>query len=280
MEKTAGLLGVLVAVCALGGTQAVGAQAEAPRGACPELLPFNKALGALPPDFEAHDLTQVIQCATPPEKDEFETTEQFKARVAALNAPIPPTVAFAYVDLAEPTYPGVLGYVADAGHFEIKLTRRSGIMGSARNRDLVSLSRKLLSEDKSPASNAFGVTVEVTSRSYERLGIALPPNNDPRIFRSQFDVAWAFQVSMPPERARAMKDSIRLLLVCEPASATDGPLVVENMDASEATISNPTSFIESQKYLAVRSAELWVYDVTSGAVLLKAPLEPNLRPRR
>jgi hypothetical protein len=81
---------------------------------------------------------------------------------------------------------------------------------------------------------------------------------------------------MAPERARAMKESIRLLFVCEPDTSS-GDVLVENLDGSSATIRNPTSYIERQKYLAVRSAELWVYDGTSGEVLLKETLQPTKR---
>ncbi len=237
--------------------------AGAPDVACASLVPFDTALTALQPGFRGHDLGSVLECGTWPMKDEFETTAQYNARLARL-VHLPAVLAFPY-DLDQSLRS--LRYDADAARFELTVKK-----GDLKLRDSVSLSHTKLLERTYAGGNAFGAVRTITRIEYRTLGVALPAREIG--YRPPELVGWSFQIPIPLERARALKDGIRVLVVCEPDASLGRALVVENVDTLTPTISTPVDYEDNQYYLSVRWAQVWVYDDRTGEILLKADLAP------
>ena len=142
-------------------------------------------------------------------------------------------------------------------------------------------------------SNAFGATREVTSYRAAQYGLALvnqqefgsSRHDDNRYniktpLTSVREVSIAIQI--PPDKARALKDNIGVLLLCKPSLyksdakiklRVGNDLIFENTFYSEATIDSPTSLSYDRKYINVEVLSIWVYDIRTGEILSKKQLK-------
>jgi hypothetical protein len=73
------------------------------------------------------------------------------------------------------------------------------------------------------------------------------------------------RIRVSPDRAAALKETIRALIVCKLAA----PYSSEGLSETKATIDNPTRMSIDRYYLHVQPLAVWFYDWQTGQIIAK-----------
>jgi hypothetical protein len=215
---------------------------------------FDLSATALPAGFAGEDVATVYRSYLVQPKGEFETTEQFEARKAAVEPALHALVV-----------PGPsVSYDADQGRFLVKVRTiqacdRAGCGPLLTLRDDFELVRTY------EASNAFGATVKVSEIRKDIWGALLPKSGS---------LAIELGLAMEPSRAEQMKERLGMIaLVRTGPESGVVPLLANDEDSGfeheEATISSPRDVTTHYHLFRATPVGYWLFDRESGNVLGK-----------
>ena len=260
------LMGILSAAVGLLAQTPVASKSKGP--ASPGYLhgPIPQNPTSLGPGFLGHDIRAVIanfEKSAPGPKSEFETTEQYEARLATskhnqqqyvfVNDPI----VDAYYVGDELNDPGEFVYNADGHRFfrTIKMYHLQGVIDG-----VFVLRSNTTATGQYVATNAFGVRKVVTrfvKNVYEL-----------RVTDGYFVVGdrdWSINIAVPMQvtEAISLKNHLRLAFVC----TISGSEVKREDQTIEATASDPREVQLHEIGLPVRIDKLWVFDSRTGGII-------------
>jgi len=238
---------------------------------------FDQTSWSLPPKFQGDDPKRMANRFSNVTKSEFETTAQFEQRKQAAA----PSGDLVFVIPPAPfeTKTGwEAKYDADAQKLRI-IVRFYGYVEDDHQRHVntLELRSEAYSAGEHLATNAFGAVTEVSSSVGQRYGIAVSPDHwlfEKHIMENghKFEAdnlsdlpIYRLNVSMPAEKAAALKPNLSLLFVCRLTE----PKLITQLGGHEATLDAPYESAISSEYFPVEVKQVWVYDLSSGKVLLK-----------
>jgi len=238
---------------------------------------FDQTSWSLPPKFQGDDPKRMANRFSNVTKSEFETTAQFEQRKQAAA----PSGDLVFVIPPAPfeTKTGwEAKYDADAQKLRI-IVRFYGYVEDDHQRHVntLELRSEAYSAGEHLATNAFGAVTEVSSSVGQRYGIAVSPDHwlfEKHIMENghKFEAdnlsdlpIYRVNVSMPAEKAAALKPNLSLLFVCRLTE----PKLITQLGGHEATLDAPYESAISSEYFPVEVKQVWVYDLSSGKVLLK-----------
>ena len=226
--------------------------------------------GTVTPHFMGHNLDALLDAMDPTkfEKDEFETTEQFQTRKAAMKSPgsLPSGSLLAFV--FSPDGPIDIRYDADARRFIVQPKfepQRKDILGKSGDPYGAALiwSSEIHSREYT-GENAMGASVSVTSFQGSKSAVAVPiPANWGREREREDVPAPALSIPSSPDQARALKSNLRILITG--TIAPEG--YAKGTSYGVATFSSPTEHLIDYRYLRITPRELWVFNDETGEVL-------------
>jgi len=244
-------------------------------------IPFNPSVDRIPANYMGNDADIIYRVLERREnsqaKGEFETTEQYQARIERLNRQpltgslqITSLLAFKVADVK-------FRYVADDRVMKLYLPTSFAVDEA----DQIDNSRIALKVQESvsfrsyAASNAFGATTLVKEKDVKsiQLGVVNAPDfelrNDPDPDLDCFygpDLRCFYgELRLAPEQARRLKQSARALVI---GSLADRP-ISKGASTGDATIQNPTAYFEQVRYVNLEVSEIWIYSPETGTVFLK-----------
>ena len=232
--------------------------------------PLDLTADRLPHNYSGRDPAALYRHLQTPPKGEFETTDAYAARTAYFGNPE------TFAVLLDDPLRIIAKYDADVEQLEVKVAldvfdnRRSDYSGTAF------VLRDTVERRSYIGSNAFGARATIESIRHERYAI-VPTNRrfgfraggmSSGISRSVYN-AW---LELTPVRARSLKDSLGAIIVCRIAF-DDKPYAASDVHATEATITSPTEVLVEYKYVRARVLQLWLFDRSTGEILLKDTTE-------
>jgi hypothetical protein len=187
------------------------------------------------------------------QKDEFETTEQFKKRLQTLQIN-PPILESAY---AFSTLPTETKYDADAGTYTFNFQPQLESEGG----QFLTIALKDGARDMGDyeAENGFGATFKVTRTLFYSYFLEIPKTSD--LYQC------SKSVKLAPEDARALKPRITVLLVVRVTS----PSLAETRDFTNPTFSEPHENTKVQTKIPAAPSKILFYDRSNGNVLAACP---------
>lgn len=252
--------------------------------------PFDLATAKLPSNFSGHDIkalyNEMSSRFTGAKKDEFETTEEFHARVQRQSmAP-------------------VLGGLNKEGVFAFTLTNSSGETIYDADRQVMTVavalsraSKNVYTESNKKAltsqvemntetyegSNAMGAKVQVTRTIGKNYEVAISNYSDFGMMRyidsrtrdlgytSDIHAQDTILIAVPMDIAIAkrVKDHLKVLAVVRLRE----PYTFEGTFYAKPTFKDPKEYFVEYHYLNSELLELWVYDNTTGQIFVKR--KPN-----
>jgi len=238
---------------------------------------LDRTIEKLPPNFNGHDIALVYSAfeerKKESEKSEFETTEQWHQRQAALL--LKPIIgrmtagsiwAFKIVDVRSV-------YDADNQvlHVYVPLHEVRSSAGLASN--FRSMWAKFKSTDSSyVCTNGFGATAEVQNTRYTihhvAFGNAQAFPTVPTVEVKDGDLSTvAIHVSVPsePDAARQMKPELSALAV----GRLTAPFTTSLYYGDTATVSSPYATQNQGNCVMTELLEIWIYDRNSGVIHAK-----------
>lgn len=254
---------------------------------------INKEKISLP--FLGHDVEQLFNTfdarKKAERKDEFETTEQYQARlrkqaVQPLFGSIAPDAILAFV-----MNPGA-NYDADSQTLTLSIIT-SAVWESVqidKTRLALSIKQAKPTKEKTMGQNAYGAQVEIEKTYAKAFELAihnyssfqmentLPenmrrimerpdmPKPDAKFVESLKKPSFVQKINMQPEEARVAKDRITALILARPTT----PYISYGAVLRKATFKDPTEFFSQMYYLDVDLLEIWLYDKTTGEIVSKA----------
>ncbi len=200
------------------------------------------------------------------EKGEFETTEQYRSRLAAGgdrgllgNLYIDSQLAFAF-------RPDLGNYDADAGTLQIKIDTgfRGWFLSDNKKKEYSKIETRAKHYDRGEyvGSNAYGATVTVSRSSMRQWGVAFERD-------TAFDRVVASGISLKVSAATAMAmkvapRSIRLMALVVGRSVE--PRIVTDYSHKEAKFDSPSEYFSSSNYVNIIPEDLLLYDANTGKV--------------
>jgi hypothetical protein len=243
--------------------------------------PFDPSVRVLSPGFRGHD-PELIYAALKRArliKDEFESTQEYNRRMDMVKNQImlgSLTLQSLYAFDLElfngyrlPTTPNYSGlpitptYDADAGSMSISLDP-SLLTGSNFQLYYFRSKSRVTPRGSYIGSNAFGVARTIRSYIYDSWCLAVP--------RPLENSALAVIFNIPPDRARAVRDRVRVLLVgrvVEPYTLPDE----ENGWGAE--IAKPFEYIFKEHQMRFNPEYLVAYDPSTGEILGRESLSTS-----
>jgi hypothetical protein len=244
--------------------------------------------GTLTYPYTGNDLARIYEglAKAYEPKGEFETTTHYEGRrQAADTADLPGAISRrALVSFVFPT-PHHLktmwaeldtvksNYDADSGNMTVAVkvspTYGEGLNRREENSLSIIWDKNEGTHYSSVQANAYGASAEVNSYISTHYGIAF--NVGPvwggksTSYMGVMDYPITVIFNMTPEKAKALKQRLRVLLICQIGS---DPILAGHYFKS-ASFSSPSESSESYKYLRVVPKELWVFDAATGIVLAK-----------
>jgi len=240
---------------------------------------LDRAIEELPPNFNGHDIVFVYSALEErkrqSDKSEFETTDQWHQRQAALL--LEPIVGRMTIGSV---WTFVIGHVrsvydADSQVLQIYVPFHSMLTSVGLASSFRSLSAKTESRTSSYlGTNAFGVIAEVENTSYTIHEVVFGnAQSFPTVEVKDSDSSTAgVRVSVPsgPDAAKQMKPEVSALAVCR----LTAPFTMSSSDYSDrATVSIPFTSQFQWNYVMTQLLEVWIFDRKSGVIHAK------LRPR-
>lgn len=220
---------------------------------------FNEGVARLPVGYRGNSIVETYRQRAVAPKGEFETTEEYKARVASIHAG-----TFAFV--IENPY---IKYDADTGAFDVEVLKAPINTGLTLDGSAVWLKEELTPQGKYVGVNAFGVSATITKERVDVYSLSL---------RDEVDGEWmhAVRLSLPmaAERASRLKSRLRVFLICEMTHGDTPALMSQDWSRGATgyleltpTIDNPTRRDTFFFTMSARLLGWWVFDVNSGEVL-------------
>jgi hypothetical protein len=207
----------------------------------------------LPADYPGDPIEGVILSLNAGPKGEFETTTDYNARVASAR----PNRTFSFwLDR-----PIARRYDADSQTLKISIPTGCSYIGYTANCNAMSLGVKFveLNDGQFVGTNAFGASTVV--KKVHRKTYA--------VFLKKYALSLDFELRMPPEQARLVKDGVDVLITVGPSSDTSKPVVVDGRSSSSATISSPLDSYEEYHYLAMPIIGVWLANRPSGHIFAR-----------
>jgi len=223
--------------------------------------------GSIPPGYLGHDgkaiYKQLLRRRSELQKGEFETASAFQERVKADSGkPLYGSLtqysllAFVFAPANGDTSTGfTVQYDPDKQVLQAKLETWPTHTMSLNN-DVALLWGVLdRSVEHYRASNAYGaiVTVERVFTEYVALSFAKQSSLRP----------FTFEVYVPPEKARALKGNVRILVT---GRLSDPPLQ-DGFFKVPATISSPYEMLKAYHYLHLILGDVYLLDISNGEIL-------------
>lgn len=245
----------------------------------------------LPQDFKGADIAKLyseLEKKAPLEKDEFESTTDYENKIkAAITDEIYPfMINFNYLG---PNY--------DADSQQLKLRVKTEKITS--NNEVLERPSMIIDTDATIrtylTTNALVGTVMVKGFEGSRYGIAIVNGSDflegigsylDEMFKARRHIDFA--INMAPNKAKELKDKIRVLLLCklslykndkqDRSDIFDKPgndLIFKRHWSYDATIDSPKFANYELKYINVKILSIWLYDISTGAIVSKHNLQSN-----
>jgi hypothetical protein len=247
--------------------------------------PFDPAVERLPANYPGNDADRIYQIIERRRgsrtKGEFETTEQYHVRIQRqdeqpLIGSLQMTSLFAFRTAELKSR-----YDADGGLMKLYVPTSFAVddAGQVDSSRVAVRVHESISFRSYPASNAFGATTLVKEKDVKSIEIGVVNaldyelRNDPDPELDCFygpDLRCFYgELRLPPEQARRLKQSARVLVVGSLGQIPIG----EGASSGEATIGHPTAYFEQVRYINLQVSEIWIYSPETGTVFLK------IRPR-
>lgn len=212
---------------------------------------------SLPPQYQGNDLPRLFLAIQDLQKrdvkGEFETTDQFELRKKLdVSQPLLGALGLNSV-LAFPCDPTDARYDADTRKLRVKLA-----LGPMPHNVTVGVLRYKLEAGpvtSYEATNAFGATFEVRRSEFTEYQILFA---NP----SGFPSAVISDISLAPEQAKALKEAIKVLVICRLVP----PFLGSNTTYHEPTVEEPTESTFETRDLRVKLLQVWFYDLNSGSI--------------
>ncbi|WP_234196244.1 hypothetical protein [Pseudacidovorax sp. NFM-22] len=219
-----------------------------------------------PPRFTGYDCGQIASrlAALKPQKDEFESTEQFQDRLDALLAS-PIYGAVTGIDpliLAKRLEPSQVTYDADRHVMSVSFGNLSNSF-ALQPKAAVFIPGTIIKAERPTtreyaATNGYGARVNVTELRREVCGAGF--TNLKAFSISKVNFQTSFEV--PTEEARTLKERLSLAFV----GTLTAPYVGKYFNSISPTFNSPTSLIETGPAVAMRLDEVRVFDSATGRV--------------
>jgi hypothetical protein len=243
--------------------------------------PFDPAVGKLPPAFRGHSHTKLAQLLWDRrqqlKKDEFETTQAHRDRVARLHeqpllGALGEKSVYAFVEAD----PSDFSYDADSRTMRVNrpLNARRAVaiekddLETFREMPTATLEAKITGIEYYSGTNIYGAVREV--KQIESIRWALLINNY-QLFNSisksgASDWNMSLSFSIPAEVARKAKPDMRLLYVCRLIP----PHIVVESDRLKPTFNHPKEYDELTLNLPVELIEARCFNKSTGEVYATA----------
>ncbi len=225
---------------------------------------FDTTVENLPRNFNGHDIEKINSFfkQNASKKGEYETTEEYKKRIAQLN--LENIYAF---KIEDSWLIHVDPYYADSQilRIEINTTPVNASDDFYDKRDSFIIKEKRQSERSYLGRNAFGVSAMVKEVYILRYGLALINGKNFGIYR--------FDIKTPIDKAKNLKEKLAFIIVCKvnPPHEID-PIAFDGSDYIKATLNNPIELIYKIYYLNIEALEIWAYNEQTGEIHLKKNL--------
>ena len=227
----------------------------------------------LPVGFVSADVAELFLELRTAGKSEFETAEVYKKRLGEEAR----TYSF-QVEPMETTY--------DADHAQMVARLRVKVDASTTDIKEHSLMVPVVHKVEHstfPASNAFGVKVDVQRTDETDYGVAVVKipatvigKHVPSALYERYERFFDVRVPMSPDDARQRKSSLRFVLRGEPSMQT-AARTFEDVYEWKATIASPTSLISRSHAVYVDRLAVWLVDSTRGDIFKRTSIAELLR---
>lgn len=236
--------------------------------------PFDMGVDKLPPNYTGHDIAAIyakVEKAVPP-KDEFESSQQYNARLKSL------VMDEIYAVKIEET--GIVSLAYDADSQTMKATIKVRPVAFYENPNSPSLITGITTKKGREAvssyigQNNYGATRNVTKSVGEDFNVAIEKVPDslvedrPLSALMPTDLKLAFPLA--PEKAREVKTKLGVLIVCKLKSPFR---VYPDFNVTKPTFSDPTDSLRMHKSLYVELKGIWIFNTESGDVIKKFAVE-------
>ncbi len=253
-------------------------RSQPPDAVPPAPLRLDNSATALPERFTGHDIERVYQSLHTSGRSEFETTEAYRKRLSD------EADASVYHFIVEPKE---IVYDADKGEMELRLWVKVDPSTTDIDEDSAMLPvRNKVERTTFPASNAFGVQVQVQRTSETAYGLAavkVPATLiGQRVLSALYDGRYQsfveIRLPMTPEEAQRRKQWLRFLYRARPSINTKSRTYSDNYEW-KATIDSPTSRVTESfgVYVDVSGLGVWVVDLSQRDVLRKTTFAELLK---
>ncbi len=260
-------------------------------------IPFDDSVEKVPLNFRANNPVSIYIALNKNmnkyEKTEFETIDVYNKRMDELTKSslidkvfINSTISFVPTLIDETSYDAENGMMTVKIKNEIIFDNNMGLKASkikstpidadnipkavkafgADNGGLsgIEIFKHLQKTKKYTGTNAFGVKLKVTSKTYDIFTIAAM--NDGKIIKPYSDIS--FKIPMDSETAKDAKEFGRLLFIGKLVYPFQG----KNFSQTSATIDSPTEIFEYTNYMSMKITGIWYYNGRSGVVYHKEAL--------
>jgi PEGA domain len=246
--------------------------------------PFDITSSRLQPGFKGHDIAAISKAVTSAQesrvRSEFETSDQYAERKRLFGQPIllgsvtteeylafVGEVPFSLGDPDEPMGSGILFGRYDADKQLLHVTIAGG---QYSGKDAIATRWNTTGEKVYAARNAFGAQVNVTETNSMKYGLVMDPISwvFPEAHASLPNHWRSFEraIAMAPEKARLFIPHAQVLFVCK---LTHDNWSFSSMARSEATFDSPNAMNIEKHYLHVNLLQIWVFDSSTGDVVVK-----------
>ncbi len=238
---------------------------------------LDPSVASLPPDYAGNDLAAIARASMLTgaqfEKDEFETTAQFKERSKNIEAPRFSEQLSGNGLLALRVEPQSARYDADKQEFSLDLSTLRCVPSfavydkgnTACDVNVIVLERELDNERNYEASNAMGASVEVEERSYSVIGI-LDANTFKRpVAGISRESGLSLKLPLDSEKARQAKGSLAVLVLVR----LRAPYHDFGFKYLKATFNDPLELTYNIRALVADTVALWVYNASTGEIYKK-----------
>jgi hypothetical protein len=248
---------------------------------------FDPDTQRIPFPFRGHDIEQIYRTLEnrkkTEQKDEFESTEQYRERLAKqTNMPLFGSVnqdaLFAFVENSK------INYDADTQTMTVTL-HTSDMRGLPRiDKDRLAMLIRFgeMKKEKTMSQNAYGAKAEIEKTSVQQFELAIHNHSNfetervlpeykrgwtihREMIESEKETRFVQRFKVPSDQARSAKDKIGTLILVKLTS----PYTTYGSLFKQATFKDPSEFFSQIYYLDVDLQQIWVYDKTTGEIIAK-----------
>jgi hypothetical protein len=251
-----------------------------------EVRPFDIQIDKLPAHFSGHDIkaiyTELAARRSKAIKGEFETTQEFEARIKReAAAPIFGRLdKRAYLAFVIQNSSGETIYDADRETMTTAVVLASGAENIYKPSDKKALTSKAeVAGEKYEGSNAFGaktivsrhtgIDYNVAFTNHQSFGISRYIKSDTlkRGHTEDYFASDAILIKIPIglDLAREIKPRLKVLAIVKLIE----PYTYDGNFYDKPTMDNPSEYIIQYHFLNTELIELWIYDDATGQVLIK-----------